>query len=123
MNKMLMGLVVFGVLMGGAICAAGGQSEPGPSARRVYLLCQAEDPSCGPILMSLYEAALRNGDFRGTKIGCARYRPLALSQIYAMFMNAMGADLAFTSGPGWGGYSLTGREGMIKSISPWWCLP
>jgi hypothetical protein len=52
---MLRFLLAVGLLVA-ATCAASAE----PSARRVYLLCNAEDPECGPLLRDAFQAFLAN---------------------------------------------------------------
>ena len=72
-------------------------AQPEPSARRLYLLCQMEDPSCGPMIEQAYQAAIANPRRAWTPKGVASClptdpatrtdpRPPAWNQIYALFM-------------------------------------
>ena len=49
-----------------AIGAAPAVAQSEPSARRITLLCNMEDPSCGPLLQKAYDDAVANP----TVLGC-----------------------------------------------------
>ena len=101
------------------------QSEP--TARRAYLLCQMEDPSCGPALQELYNAAIHNPTWEGIgqSLICPRLRPpgirpragdylapLTLEDIYRVYMDSIRGY------PAIGQYS--GRIGMLYALQRIW---
>jgi hypothetical protein len=86
-------------------------AQPAPSARRIYLLCQMEDPSCGTLLQNAYADFLGDQTWTscypdqhyaldGARIGpsCGnvvltckfiREPKLSLDQIFTGYMQAM----------------------------------
>jgi hypothetical protein len=94
-----------------------------PSARRVWLLCEMEDPQCGPSLAAAYADFLANptwtttiaGSERPTTFVCHTTRRVELKELYPWFMRSVGSQpLVWPEPARLGVYAALNDAGMCR---------
>lgn len=78
--------------------SASAQSEPNPSARRIYLLCRLEDPTCPDLFIPLVKDVIDNPVHRGHHYRCPAFTEANVQAAYTIFMGMMdrGGDVGDT---------------------------
>ena len=81
------------------------------TSRRVWMTCNAEDPSCGPMLEDALAALRANPHWSGYT--CNPPQNVELKRLYWLFMNAMHPGVVYEEAPARIGMYIALNEGHL----------